>query len=407
MIWSSPLALAFSRTNYDRRVMNSVFLSPNFPPNFAHFATQLRDAGATVLGLADEPYDHLSNEIRSALTEYYRVNDMHNYDELVRALGHFTHRYGKIDHIDSHNEYWLETEAKLRTDFNIAGINMQDIMKVKRKSEMKRVFLEAGLKPARGRVCHDEAKLRDFIKEVGFPVVAKPDIGVGAAKTFYLKSEDDIASYVKEKLDCDYIVEEYIGGQIVTFDGLVDQHNEIIFSSSLRYSKGVMDAVNQNTDIYYYTVREIEPAVEEAGLKTLKEFDVRSRFFHFEYFISEDGKTATPLEVNMRPPGGLTLNMFNYIYDFDCYKTWAQLVVHGVSKPMGPRPNFVMYVGRKDHIPYKLTHHQVCEKYGSIMKHEERISSVFTGAIGNHGYILRHAELEPLKEAAHDIQSCN
>jgi hypothetical protein len=29
---------------------------------------------------------------------------------------------------------------------------------------------------------------------------------------------------------------------------------------------------------------------------------------------------------------------------------------------------------------------------------------VFTGAIGNHGYILRHAELEPLIEAAEDIQ---
>jgi len=403
----SPLLCASSRTKYDRRVMNSVFLSPNFPPNFAAFSTQLREAGATVLGLADDPYDALSHEIRSSLTEYYRVSDMHNYDELVRALGHFTHRYGKIDHIDSHNEYWLETEARLRTDFNIPGINMHDIAKVKRKSEMKRVFLEAGLKPARGRVCRNEAELRAFIKEVGFPVVAKPDIGVGAAKTFNLKSEADIAPYIKEKLDCDYIVEEFISGQIVTFDGLVDQNNEPIFTSSLRYSKGVMDAVNENTDIYYYTVRDIEPAITDAGLKTLKAFDVRSRFFHFEYFISEDGKTATPLEVNMRPPGGLTLNMFNYIYDFDCYKTWAQLVVHGVSKPMGPRPNFVIYVGRKDHIPYKLSHHDVCQKYGSIMKHEERISSVFTGAIGNHGYILRHAELEPLIAAADDIQCRN
>ncbi len=384
--------------------MNSVFLSPNFPPNFAAFSTQLREAGARVLGLADEPYESLSHEIRSSLTEYYRVSDMHNYDELVRALGHFTHRYGKLDHLDSHNEYWLETEAKLRTDFNIAGINLDDITKVKRKSEMKRVFLEAGLKPARGRVCHTEAELRAFIKEVGYPVVAKPDIGVGAAKTFNLKTEADIKPYLHEKIDCDYICEEFVCGQIVTFDGLVDQNNEVIFTSSLRYSKGVMDAVNLNTDIYYYTVREIEPAVMEAGLKTLKAFDVRSRFFHFEYFISDDGASAIPLEVNMRPPGGLTLNMFNYIYDFDCYKTWADLIVHGKSKPLGPRPFFVQYVGRKDHIPYTLSHHEVLEKYGHIMKHEERISSVFTGAIGNHGYILRHAELKPLIAAAEDIQ---
>ncbi|HEY9676629.1 MAG TPA: ATP-grasp domain-containing protein [Drouetiella sp.] len=384
--------------------MNSVFLSPNFPPNFAAFSTQLRNAGARVLGLADEPYDDLSHEVKSSLTEYYRVSDMHNYDELVRALGHFTHRYGKIDHLDSHNEYWLETEAALRTDFNIPGITTKDIMKMKRKSEMKRVFLDAGLKAARGRVCKTEAELRAFIKEVGFPVVAKPDIGVGAAKTFYLKEEADIAPYLREKLDCEYIVEEFVSGQIVTFDGLVDQNNKVIFTSSLRYSKGVMDAVNENTDIYYYTVRDIEPGVEDAGLRTLKAFDVRSRFFHFEYFLKEDG-TAIPLEVNMRPPGGLTLNMFNYIYDFDCYRTWADLVVNGVSKPMGPRPYYVMYVGRKDHIPYKHSHYEACEKYRDMMTHNERMRDVFSGAIGNHGYILRHPELEPLIAAAEDIQA--
>jgi len=56
------------------------------------------------------------------LTEYYKVNDMHSYDELLRALGYFTHHYGKLDRIDSLNEYWLETEAELRTDFNIPGL---------------------------------------------------------------------------------------------------------------------------------------------------------------------------------------------------------------------------------------------------------------------------------------------
>ena len=46
---------------------------------------------------------------------------MHNYDELLRACGYFTHRYGKIDRLDSHTEYWMETEARLRTDFNVPG----------------------------------------------------------------------------------------------------------------------------------------------------------------------------------------------------------------------------------------------------------------------------------------------
>ncbi|HMO22687.1 MAG TPA: hypothetical protein PKC98_17140 [Candidatus Melainabacteria bacterium] len=98
--------------------MNIVLISPHFPPNFRNFSFRLRDNGANVLGIADVHYDQIPDEVKCALTEYYRVENMHDYDQIVRALGYYTHRYGKIDRIDSHNEYWLETEARLRTDFN-------------------------------------------------------------------------------------------------------------------------------------------------------------------------------------------------------------------------------------------------------------------------------------------------
>src|SRR6185503_17536147 len=169
--------------------MNIVFLSPHFPPNFYNFCVSLRQQGANVFGIGDHPYDQLRQELRESMTEYFRVSDMHNYDELIRAIGYFTYRHGKMDRIDSQNEYWLETEARLRTDFNIPGIKLDSIYKIKRKSEMKHVFDQAGLNPARGRVCHTEEELREFIDEVGLPVVAKPDIGVGAGATYKIKNE--------------------------------------------------------------------------------------------------------------------------------------------------------------------------------------------------------------------------
>jgi hypothetical protein len=112
--------------------MNIVFLSPHFPPNYHLFCVHLHRLGVNVLGLADEPYELLRPELKAVLTEYYKVNNMHSYDELVRALGYLTHRYGKIDRIDSQNEYWLETEARLRTDFNIPGLKDKEIARVKR-----------------------------------------------------------------------------------------------------------------------------------------------------------------------------------------------------------------------------------------------------------------------------------
>lgn len=356
-----------------------------------------------MLGLGDDPYEVLRDELKSGLTEYYKVSDLHNYDELVRALGYFTHRYGKLDHLDSHNEYWLETEARLRTDFNICGIDTEQIQRVKRKSEMKNLFRKAGLKPARGRICRTPEELKAFIAEVGYPVVAKPDIGVGAAKTFKLTSDADLAHYWAEKYRVDYIVEEFVSGQIVTYDGLVDSDGNVVFASSLRYSNGVMEVVNADLDIYYYTVRDIEPKLEAAGKAVLKAFEMVNRFFHIEFFMDEK-QDVVPLEINIRPPGGLTINMMNYTFDADIYSLWAKLIATGQTADLGNRKFFVAYVGRKDRILYKISHHQVLEQFGSMILHHERLDDVFSLALGNHGYLIRHSELAPVIEAAHAIQ---
>jgi hypothetical protein len=130
--------------------MNVVFLSPHFPPHYFRFCLNLKAAGANVLGVGDEPYENLSQDVRTALTEYYQVDDMHNYDALVRACGYFTHRWGKIDRLDSLNEYWLSTEARLRDDFNIFGVRGSEIDFIRRKSCMKAKFRKAGVPVARG-----------------------------------------------------------------------------------------------------------------------------------------------------------------------------------------------------------------------------------------------------------------
>jgi hypothetical protein len=147
--------------------VNFVYLSPHFPPNYYRFCVRLREEGGNVLGLADAPYESLRKELRDALAGYYRVDDMNSYDALVRALGHFTHLHGKLDRIDSHNEYWLETEARLRTDFNMFGLRQDRIADVKRKSAMKEIFRSAGVRVARGAVVRTLAEARRLVAETG------------------------------------------------------------------------------------------------------------------------------------------------------------------------------------------------------------------------------------------------
>ncbi len=381
---------------------NVVVLSPHFPPTMGQFCAALRAAGANVLGVADSPYEALRPTLQESLTEYYRVDDLHDVDSLVRALGYFTHRYGKLDRLDSLNEYWLETEARLRTDFNIAGIREADIGRIKRKSAMKRIFERAGIPVARGRVCRGGLEVRRFVGEVGFPIIAKPDVGVGAARTYRLEDDDDVEAYLGDKPPIDYILEEALSGTILTFDGLVDRDGELVLSSTLTYGVPVLDAV-RGANLYYWIPREIPDDLEDVGRRTLAAFGVRERPFHFEYFRVEDG-TLVALEVNMRQPGGVTTDMFNYANDIDFYQAWADVVTTGHARLDVTRRYNCLYAGRKSGPTYRLSHDEVLSTFRDLIVHHERIDDVFSAAIGTYGYVMRHPQLEPLFEAARRIQ---
>lgn len=378
--------------------MNFVFLSPYFPNNFYNFCVELNKAGVNVLGIGDQPYEELRTELKDSLTEYYRVDQMEDYSQLLKACGYFTHKYGKIDRIESHNEHWLETDARLRTDFNVTGLKIDEIGPMKYKSKMKEVFNQAGLNTARGKVVDNLAEAERFIEKVGYPVVVKPDSGVGAADTYKIQNHDQLLEFFEKKLALAYIMEEYIEGKIHTFDGLTDENGNIVFSSSMVYKGGIMETVNEGLDMYYYIPRELPEDIVAAGKKTAAAFELKERFFHFEYFKMDDGRIVA-LEVNVRPPGGLTLDMFNYANDINIYKAYAELVLHGEFGAEINRKYNCFYVGRKNFINYRHSLEDIINKYGDYIVLHESISPILAPAIGDYGIILRTKELEKGKEA--------
>ncbi|MBC9784633.1 ATP-grasp domain-containing protein [Heliobacterium chlorum] len=378
--------------------MNILFLSPHFPPNYYRFCLRLKELGATVLAIADEPFDRLRPELRQALTEYRQVENMEDYDQLMRACGYFTYRYGKMDRIESLNEHWLAAEARLRTDFNVPGIKNEDIAKIKRKSEMKKVFRSAGIPVARGGIIPTIEEARQWIAKLGYPVVVKPDIGVGSAKTYRLESDRDLVRFFSEKPPVDYVLEEYIGGTIHSFDGITAKDGRLLFVASHVYSQGVMETVNENRHVSFYSVRQIPDDLMELGLRTLQAFDVRERFFHFEFFRTGDGSLVA-LEVNMRPPGGLTLDMFNFANDIDIYRLWAQLLLDPYVTFTYERKYYCAYVGRRLSNTYVYSHKEVLTRLGDLLCHHERLSPIFQLAMGDYSYLVRSSELAELREA--------
>jgi hypothetical protein len=381
---------------------NIVILSPHFPPHYHRFWRQVKQAGANALGIGDEPYERLAPDLRAALTEYYFVPDMHDYDALLRACGYYTHRYGRIARFDSLNEYWLETEARVRDDFNISGPRSAGIEFSRRKSKMKERFRAAGVKVARGRIVKTPGEARALIRKTGYPVVAKPDAGVGARDTFRVDSETGLEAFFRDKPDVDYLVEEFVTGTIHSFDGLADGDGNPLFFTAHVFSQGIMETVNEQRHLFYYSLREVPAALEQAGRSCLAAFGVRERFFHIEFFLTPAGDYVA-LEVNLRPPGGFTTDMFNYGADIDVYRAWAELLVHNRSELVYSRPHHCCYASRKSGHPYRHSHEEVMARHGRLILQVESVPGIFSSALGDIGYIFRSPDLDQIREVVQFI----
>lgn len=394
--------------------MNFVYFSPNFPTYYWNFCDRLKKMRVNVFGIGDTPYDQLNDNMKNALTEYYKVDNLENYDESLRGVGYLTHKYGKIDCLDSQNEHWLSSDAKLRTDFNIFGTKSSDVMYIKRKSLMKEKFKKAGVPSGRFTLVTNINDAKKFITKVGYPVIVKPDIGVGASSTYPLHHDDDLKNFFNSNLQVQYLMEELITGFIETFDGITDRSGNILFATSHLFPNSVMDAVNNDDHLSFYSLREINSDISNAGKAMVEAFDTRSQFFHLEFFrLSVDKKglgkkgEIFALEVNMRPPGCYMLDMMNYANDVDIYQMWADMIVNDKIDNTIDRKYHAGYASRKNRINYIHSHQDIINKFGDKLYFETPIEEVFARAMGNHGYVFRAAELEDVKEIIDYIQDHN
>ncbi|MBQ6875099.1 MAG: ATP-grasp domain-containing protein [Lachnospiraceae bacterium] len=390
---------------------NFVFISPNFPTNYWQFCRHLKDNGMNVLGIGDQPYEELSKELKDSLNEYYKVDSLENEDSVYRAVAFFIFKHGRIDWLESNNEYWLERDAKLRTDFNItSGFQTEDMSRIKYKSKMKPYYRKAGIPVARYHIVEGFDDCVRFIKKVKYPVIVKPDNGVGATHTYRIENDEQLQAFLAEKEDnVSYIMEEFIHAEINSYDAIIDSNCEPIFETGNVTPVSLMDVVNNNEDSIYYIVNELPEDVREAGRATVKAFGVKNRFVHFEFFrlLSDQhlGKKGdvVALEVNMRPCGGFSPDMMNFANSTDVYKIWADMIAFDHStKEVGERA-YCAFAGLRDGKEYAMSHDDIMAKYGHCMKMEGRIPDALSGAMGNRMYVANFATKEQMEEYYKDL----
>lgn len=390
--------------------MNLVFISPNFPEYYYNFCSRLKDRGVNVLGIGDAAYNEISEDTKNSVTEYYRVNSLEDYEEVYRAVAFYTGKYGKIDWIESENEYWLELEATLRSDFNVTtGTKIKDLGSLRFKSKMKDVYKQAGIPFAKYTKVTSLKDSLSFIKEVGYPVIVKPDNGVGATHTYKIMNKSSFESFYKERdPKIPYIIEDYLPGHVETFDGITDKDKNILICTSHVMINSIMDNVNESADTAFYSQPVKESDIYEIGKKAVTAFDTRSRFYHFEFIRLEEDKKGVGkkgdlvgLEVNMRAPGAYIPDMMNLCYDVDIYTIWADMILYNECYYDIKRKYYVAYCGRHNSTQYALSAQDVYDEFHDEICIETDVPEVMAEAMGDHVYIYRcktKTEMEVIME---------
>jgi hypothetical protein len=159
-----------------------------------------------------------------------------------------------------------------------------------------------------------------------------------------------------------------------------------------------MEIVNEQREVYYYTRREIPLRLQELGRQVVAAFQLRARFFHIEFF--EEGDRFTALEINIRPPGGFTTDMFNYTANIDIYSLWAQ-VVTGQSPPgwTYERSYHCAHVSRRHGRHYRIPHDELVAELGPALMAFREIPPVLAGAMGNWMYLIRYRDVPSIEAA--------
>lgn len=277
---------------------------------------------------------------------------------------------------------------------------------------MKKYYAKGGIRTARQiKASEGLEAAKHFSIDAGYPLFAKPDVGVGAGGAHKLEDEASLEQFFAETPQVeDYVIEEFVTGNICTYDAVINSKGEPLVESMCVCPPSIADIVNNNLDSTYYVEKQMSENLRFWGRRTVKAFDVRSRFVHLEFFcldrahrgLGEIGDFVA-LEVNMRPGGGYTPDMINYAHSISMFKIWADMIAFDKRTTPDPHDDyFCVFSGRRDNVEYVYSHDAILQKYAGAIQMSPRIADAMSPAMGNQAYIAKFRTEEERDQFLYD-----
>jgi phosphoribosylaminoimidazole carboxylase (NCAIR synthetase) len=316
------------------------FAAPYLSPSAARMVTATASLPGVRLGVvSQDPQEHAPAEVRAAIAQHWRVDDVTDLDQLTGAVDALTTRLGLPDRLFGAYEQLQVPLAQLRERLGLPGLPVEAAVNFRDKARMKDVLRAAGVPVARHALAETAHAAHAFAARVGYPVVVKPPAGAGSVATFRAGDENELDAALREappRRGDPVLLEEFVVGDEHSLE-TVSVDGRAVWHSLTRYYPTPLEAV-RNPWVQWCVVlpREADDAryddIRRVGAQALRALGMTTGLTHMEWFRRRDGTLAVS-EVAARPPGAQITSLVSRSTDTDFVRSWAELMVGGAFDP--------------------------------------------------------------------------
>ncbi len=322
-----------------------VFVAPFFAETTLRFVSAVsRVEGARTTLITQEAPEKLPADLRGRLAAVVRVKDALTAPSIARAVQSIQTASGTpVRRLLGTLEELQVPLGEVRDTLGLPGMGADAADRFRDKARMKSTLRAAGLPCARHALAHSVDEARAFIQAVGYPVIVKPQAGSGSRGTYRLSTDEDLAGCLRSMPPSSgrpLMFEEFVTGAEHSFDA-VSIGGEVVWHSINDYLPGALEVVREPWIQWCVVLpREVDDpryeGIRRVAADALDALGMDTGLSHMGWFRRPDGSVAIS-EVGARPPGARFVHLISWAHDFDMFRAWADLVVHGRFDPR-PRP---------------------------------------------------------------------
>jgi biotin carboxylase len=329
-----------------------LFVAPKLLENTNRYIKAFSDLpGVKLSVVTEDPDTSVPPSIRPKLAAHYRVDSAQTSDDLVKAGRKIAKAVGPIDRLTGALEQLQMPMAEARDALGVEGMSAATARAFRDKDHMKDVLRAHGVPVAKSGLATSAAGLEKFVKDVGFPVIIKPQAGVGARETWRIESAADLRALAKKGVvptaKRPLQIEEFVRAREHTCE-TVTVKGTPVWRSGTRYFPSPLEVLEtpwvqycvllprEENDPTWTRFHPTNSKALAALFGSAAKTAAGTAITHMEWFLREDG-SALVNEVGARPPGVLIMPLMTIAHEADMIAKWAELIAFDRFTPLQRR----------------------------------------------------------------------